>query len=64
MNSAPGELAALNAIEDRLVPGAVIMLDDFGAIPYRAQHIAETEWFQKRGRYVLELPTSQGMVIW
>lgn len=64
MNNAPAEIAALDAIEHRLVPGAVIVLDDFGAIPYRAQHLAETKWFADRGRFVLELPTSQGLVVW
>lgn len=64
MNNVRGEIEALEAIEDRLVPGAVIILDDFGAIPYRLQHQVETLWFQQRGRFVLELPTSQGLVIW
>lgn len=64
MNSAEGEIAALDAIEARLTPGAVIVLDDYGADPYRAQHDAENVWFQARGRFVLELPTSQGLVIW
>jgi hypothetical protein len=64
MNNAPAEIAALEAIEHRLVPGAMIVLDDFGAIPYRAQHVAETAWFAERGRFVLELPTSQGLVVW
>ena len=64
MNNAPAEIGALDAIEDRLVPGAMIVLDDFGALPYRAQHVAETEWFARRGIPVLELPTSQGLAIW
>ena len=64
MNNAPAEIGALDAIESRLVPGAVIVLDDFGALPYRAQHLAETAWFAKRGISVLELPTSQGLAIW
>ena len=64
MNNAPAEIGALDAIESRLVPGAVIVLDDFGAFPYRAQHVAETKWFGDRGIHVLELPTSQGLVIW
>jgi len=64
MNNAAAEIGALEAIEPRLVPGAVIVLDDFGARPYRAQHVAETEWFAARGIPVLELPTSQGLVIW
>ena len=64
MNNAAAEIGALDAIEDRLVPGAMIVLDDFGALPYRKQHVAETEWFGKRGIPVLELPTSQGLAIW
>ncbi len=64
MNNAAAEIGALDAIESRLVPGAVIVLDDFGALPYRAQHLAETKWFGKRGIPVLELPTSQGLAIW
>lgn len=64
MNNAPAEIGALDAIEHRLVPGAMILLDDFGAIPYRAQHLAEKDWFAKRGVPVLELPTSQGLAIW
>lgn len=64
MNNAPAEIGALNALEPVLAPGAVILLDDFGAAPYRAQHVAETKWFAERGIPVLELPTSQGLAIW
>ncbi|THD57961.1 hypothetical protein [Phenylobacterium sp.] len=64
MNNAPAEIGAPDAIEDLLVPGARVVLDDFGALPYRAQQIAETEWLAKRGIPVLELPTSQGLAIW
>lgn len=64
LNNTEAEIAALEAIEHRLTPGAVIVLDDFGAYPYRRQHVAETKWFGDRGRFVLELPTSQGLVIW
>jgi hypothetical protein len=64
MNNAPAEIGALAAIAERLVPGAVIVLDDYGALPYRAQHQAEKAWFAARGIPVLELPTSQGVAIW
>lgn len=64
MNNAPAELAALEAITPRLTPGAVIVLDDFGQLPYSAQHIAEREWFSSRGIPVLEIPTGQGVVVW
>jgi O-methyltransferase len=64
MNNVAAEIGALEALAERFVPGAMIVLDDFGQTPYRAQHLAETKWFNDRGRYVLELPTSQGLVIW
>lgn len=64
MNNAEAEIAALDALEPRLSPGAVIVLDDFGQIPYVQQHLAEREWFTRRGVPILECPTGQGIVIW
>jgi hypothetical protein len=63
LNNAPAELAALDALWDRITPGGVIVLDDFGWRAYRDQHEAETAWFRTRGVSVLELPTGQGLVI-
>jgi hypothetical protein len=64
MNNAPAELAALDALEGRFAPGAVIVLDDFGQLPYHEQHVAERAWFAERGVPVLEIPTGQGIAIW
>jgi hypothetical protein len=64
MNHFAAEIAALDALEPRLVPGAVIVLDDFGQFPYVKQHLADVEWFKKRGAPILESPTGQGIVIW
>jgi O-methyltransferase len=64
MNNAAGELATLNALEPLFTPGAIIVLDDFGQLPYQAQHEQEAAWFARRGLPVLELPTGQGLVIW
>jgi hypothetical protein len=64
MNHSAAEIAALDALEPRLTPGAVIVLDDFGQMPYVDQHLADLEWFQKRGVPILECPTGQGIVIW
>ena len=63
LNNADAEIATLEALWDRMVPGAALVLDDFGAQPYRRTHDMETAWFAKRGYFVLELPTSQGLVI-
>lgn len=63
MNSATAEIGALEVLFDRMTPGGVVVLDDFGWSNYRRQFDAETEWFSKRGYFVLELPTGQGIVI-
>jgi len=64
MNHRDAESAALDALESRFTPGAVIILDDHGQLYYRDQHLAHREWFAKRGLPILESPTGQGIVIW
>lgn len=63
MNNADAEIGALEVLFDRMVPGAVLVLDDYGWLGYRAQKDAEDPWFAQRGYRVLELPTGQGLVI-
>jgi hypothetical protein len=63
MNSAPAELAALEFFWERMAPGSLILLDDYGWRGYRAQKLAEDPFFAARGRTVLELPTGQGVVL-
>ncbi|MCW5750756.1 MAG: class I SAM-dependent methyltransferase [Alphaproteobacteria bacterium] len=63
MNAVAPEIGALEFFFDRVVPGGVIVLDDYGYQGYRDQRDAERAWFAARGCHVLELPTSQGLVI-
>jgi O-methyltransferase len=63
MNSAAAEVAALEFFAERLAPGAMIVLDDYGWRGYRAQKLAEDPFFAARGWPVLELPTGQGLVL-
>lgn len=63
LNNADAEVGALEVLFPRMVPGAVLVLDDYGWLGYRAQKLAEDPWFEKRGYRVLELPTGQGLVI-
>ncbi|MBY0463402.1 MAG: TylF/MycF family methyltransferase [Burkholderiales bacterium] len=64
LNNAPGEIATLEKLWDRLVPGAIVVLDDYEwAGIYREQKRQEDLWFQARGYRVMPLPTGQGMVI-
>ncbi|NBQ38357.1 MAG: class I SAM-dependent methyltransferase [Alphaproteobacteria bacterium] len=63
MNNAASEIGALNRLFERVTPGGMIVLDDYGYLPYRAQRDAERQWFAERGYDVMELPKGQGLVI-
>jgi O-methyltransferase len=63
MNNAAAEIAALDALFDRIVPGGVIVFDDYVWNVSRAQHRAESAWFEARGLVVLPLPTGQGVFV-
>lgn len=63
MNSAASEIAALEALFDKVVPGGMILFDDYGWTGYAAQRHAENAFMKDRGHHVLELPTGQGLVI-
>ncbi len=63
MNSAASEIAALEALFDKVVPGGMIVFDDYGWTGYAAQRHAENAFMAERGHNVLELPTGQGLVI-
>jgi len=63
MNSSAAEVAALEVLYDRVVPGGVIVLDDFGWRPYVRQTVAEIDFMERRGVPILESPTGQGIVV-
>lgn len=62
LNNAAAELGALEKLFDRMTPGAVLVLDDYGWANYRQQKDVEDPFFAQRGYRVLELPTGQGLV--
>lgn len=63
LNSAAAEAAALEFFAERFVPGAYVLLDDYGWRAYRAQKLVADKFFGARGRPIVELPTGQGLVI-
>lgn len=63
MNNPEGETGVLEALFDRIVPGGVIILDDYGWYGYPAQTKAHKAWFDARSLGILELPTGQGLII-
>ncbi|MCB1995973.1 MAG: class I SAM-dependent methyltransferase [Burkholderiaceae bacterium] len=64
LNNAEGEIATLEVLFDRVVPGGIIVMDDYEwAGIYRKQKQAEDPWFEQRGYRVFPLPTGQGLVL-
>jgi hypothetical protein len=63
MNIVLPEIAALDFFWDRLVPGAVVLLDDYGWATHRAQREAFDAFARDRGAMILSVPTGQGVLI-
>lgn len=63
LNNTTAEIGALEALYDRIIPGGVIILDDYAWAVCRAQYDAEKAWFGARGLSVLHLPTGQGVFV-
>ena len=63
LNSASAEIGALEVLFDRLVPGGMIVFDDYGWEWYRAQKEAEDKFFAARDHKIMELPTGQGLLV-
>lgn len=63
MNDPTPELLAFEALFDRMTPGGVIVLDDYGHVGRQDQMMVANAFFQSRNRVVMELPTGQGLVI-
>lgn len=63
MNCVVPEVAALEHFYPRLIPGAIVLLDDYGALEYIDQKVAHDAFAREHGVQILTLPTGQGMFI-
>ena len=57
------ELAVLEQLYDSIVPGGIVIVDDYGDNEYRASQGIYRAFFESRGQFIYESPTSQGIVI-
>ena len=63
LNSPRAEVAVLEKLWDRIPPGGILVLDDYGWKLFRKQKDAEDAFMRARGYEILELPTGQGLVV-
>lgn len=63
LNCTLPEVAALEYLWERLVPGAIILLDDYAYYGYQPQKDGMDEWAAKMKISIASLPTGQGLMI-
>jgi len=63
MNNVPAERGALETLYERVQPGGLILLDDYGWVQNRPQKDSADEFLARFGRKILEMPTGQGFAI-
>jgi hypothetical protein len=63
LNSTRPEVAAASHLWERLVPGAVILLDDYAFDGYRESKLGMDAFARERGVRIASLPTGQGLML-
>jgi hypothetical protein len=63
MNCVAPELAAIEFFWDKLVSGAVVVLDDYGWAGHSEQKLGFDAFARRQGIEILSLPTGQGLFI-
>jgi hypothetical protein len=63
LNYAAREIAALTHFWDRLVVGALVLLNDYAYHGYRHQKLATDELASRFGESIASLPTGQGLLL-
>jgi len=64
LNSAPAESAALQKLKIRLIPGAIIVFDDYGGFEGQDQASVHEDFATQNGKDLLILPTGQAIIVW
>ena len=63
LNASAPTAVALEYAWSRLLPGGMMVFDDYGWKHFKKQRDAENRFMADRGHFILELPTGQGLVI-
>jgi hypothetical protein len=63
LNNARYEKATIEALWDKLVAGAIIVLDDYGFKGHEPQYKMWNEFASSKGRLIMTCPTGQGLLM-
>ena len=63
LNCSPPEVAALELLWDRLVPGAFVLHDDYAQVAHKISKDGMDQFAAKKGLQFVSLPTGQGLLI-
>lgn len=63
LNSAAPTIASLDFFWDRLLPGGVVLLDDFAWPGYEETRYQVEQWCSARSQDILHLPTGQALLL-
>lgn len=63
LNVTEAEMGAIDFLWPRMVPGGLVLLDDYGWAPHINQKHAWDEWATRHGVMILALPTGQGLIL-
>jgi hypothetical protein len=63
MNCAPPEVAAADHFWERLSPGGIVLLDDYGYYGFSPQKEAFDAFARRRDIAICSLPTGQGLIL-
>ena len=62
LNITSAEIAVIEAIWDRITPGGLVILDDYGLSGHSEQKAAWDDFAKKSQRMIMALPTGQGIL--
>ena len=63
LNITSAEIGVIESIWDRITPGGIIVLDDYGLTGHEEQNAAWNAFALKAGRMIMTLPTGQGILM-
>lgn len=63
LNASAPTVRALEYLYPRLLPGAIVVMDDYGQHDYREQRLAIDAFLADKSESVMTVPTSQGLLV-